>query len=288
MKLGLTFSPDIIKKKFDIDDKYDTLRQRVKSHKVVLSNELEELWENEIAQSLYKSQYQNWYFSIISHKDKFEKIKIEDTDVNGTKNEDEKVIISTGKNSKDKIIVGISSSLAMSNNRDIKFITERTFVKDKGQIVNIADIENVYKNSRYDRLFDIYETPIRLEVRKGSSADLLSEYLSIFYRDSNNIKIIDQYLNNLDNQANFKKYILPYISDKENCNITLITDNVRDVKSKLENYGGYNIDVRGIPDSQGHPSIIESDKYIIDLGYRLKLFGKNGKTEHEIVKISRK
>ncbi len=180
----------------------------------------------------------------------------------------------------------------------MKFITNRNFSNEKNQTVTISDIQNVLKLNRLEKLFDIYETPIRIEVAQNSPSQLLSEYLSIFYRDACFIEIQDAcfieiqdaYLSERENENNLNQFILKYVN-KARCEILFVLNWTATTKTNLElkftNYNGYNTKVKSLKARQAHPSHIRTEDYRIDLGYRLKIFGKNNKTENEIIKISK-
>ncbi|KNF07087.1 hypothetical protein CLPU_26c00120 [Gottschalkia purinilytica] len=293
MKLEVTVCKDIIRKKFDIDDKYNNCRERINKNTLIVSNELLNLWEEDARKNNYEAQFRNWYFSIITSGRKVKKVNIDNVKrTKGAKSEEEKIVIKTAMSSKDKIVVGNVNSELEKRNKKIYFISENIFLKDKKQTINMEDIKNVFRNGRYDSLFDIYETPVRLEVAIDSDSELLGMYLSNFFKNSKNLIINDRYIANKENESNVNKYVLRYVN-KDECKITFILPKDKrhkEIENKFMNYNGYKSDVIFQDRKLTHHSSIESDNYIIDLGYRLRVFGDNddGKTEQEVINITKK
>ena len=292
MRLELTVTESIIKDRFNIDDKYDNCRNRLKKHVLVSSNELFSLWEEDAKKYGYIVEFQDWFFKISKSYANFRKFKIGDIDcIDGTEIESEKIVVATARASNDKVVVGDMSS-NLKKNLDIRFINETIFLKDGSHTVTISDISNVLKNHKNEKLFNIYETPIRLEIRANSNSNILSEYLSKFIKDSKEIIIKDAYLNNQSNERNLKKYILPHL-DLDSCQITIITTwdelGKKRIEQKFINYLGPNTKMICAKEDDKHSSYIKTDKYIIDLGYRLQIFGfeDNGLTEADIINITR-
>ncbi|KYH28431.1 MULTISPECIES: hypothetical protein [Clostridium] len=295
MRLDIILDKNIIKNKFNIDTKYDILRNRINRHRLVVSNELKAIWDEDAEKNNYKKAYDEWFLSILREKTKVKKVNIEDLKKgdDGTLDEGE-ILIKTALLSEDKILIGnYYNSNIKGRYSQIKFISEEIFMKEDKQTVKLSNIEDVLVRNKYDILFDIYETPVRIEVTYGN-ADILAKYLSKFYKNTKSITIKDKYLNNTENERNLNKYILKYINKKD-CKIKFITywdkktkDNL---KEKFTNYEGYNSEVILSKKEMAHSSYIETDEYIIDLGYRLKVFGgseNDGETEYEIINITRK
>lgn len=293
MRLELAVSKAIIKRKFDIDDNYNKLRERLNKHTLVVSNELLKSWEEDSKNHNYHEQFQNWYFSVINSKKKFKKVKtVKYNKVKNTKNHEDKILIATAMNSKDKICVGNMNINIKRKNRTVLFVSEGTFMRNSIQTVKMKDIRNVIIANKTHNIFDIYETPVRIEVSLDSDSDVLGIYLSKFLRNSKNIKIKDRYILQTENERNLNQYILRYV-DKKKANLTFVISenrNTEDITSKFINYNGYKSNIEFIGDKQTHHSSIETDEYIIDLGYRLRVFGDidDGKTEEEVINITRK
>lgn len=292
MKLELTVTKDIIKNRFNIDTKYDNCRQRLKDHVLISSDELYDLWEKDAREHGYINEFTSWFFTFSNSYARFRKLKMADLEsIDGTANEPEKIVVATAKSSSDKIIIG-DVNLNLRKNTDIRFISEKIFMKDKIQTITMSDIKNVLERNRNEKLFDIYETPIRVEVQKDSDANLLSQYLSTFIKDSKTITIKDAYLKNHANERNLKNYILPHL-DLENCKIIIgMTWDERGKKQyeqKFRRYLGSDAKIISVKQGDEHSSYIKTDKYIIDLGYRLQIFGfeDDGLTEAETINISR-
>jgi hypothetical protein len=294
MRLDITLDKNTIKNKFNIDAKYDILRNRINRHILVVSNELKAIWDEDAEKNNYKQAYDEWFLSILREKTKVKKVNIGDLKKNNDGILDEReVLIKTALLSEDKILIGDYNSNIKGRYNQIKFISEEIFIREDKQTVKLSDIEDVIVRNKYDTLFDIYETPVRIEVTYGN-ADILAKYLSKFYKNTKSITIKDRYLNNPENERNLNNYILKYINKKD-CKIKFITywdkktkDNL---KEKFTNYEGYNSEAILSKKEMAHSSYIETDEYIIDLGYRLKVFGgseNDGETEYEIINITRK
>lgn len=292
MRLELTVSKDIVRKKFNIDDKYNICRERLNKHKLVVSNELLKLWEQDAVENKYITQFENWYFSIISSNKKLSKVKMLNiNEVKKAETHEEEIMIGTALSTKDKFLVSDINIEARRKNKEVSFVSEGVFIRDKIQTVTMKDIRNVVVRKKNYSLFDIYETPVRLEVSLDSDSQVLSEYLSRFFKDSKTLLIKDRYITQPENERNLNKYILSHID--KNCLITFIMPNSGKRESMIEkfkNYNGYKSNVTFIDRKHTHQSYIESDEFIIDLGYRLRVFGDidDGKTEQEVITITKK
>lgn len=293
MRLELVVSKDIIKRKFNIDDKYNKLRDRLNKHTLVVSNELLKLWEQDSKDNKYEEQFQNWYFSIINSKKKFKKVTTtKHSKVKNAKSYQDKALISTALSSKDKIAVGNMDIKTKRQNRSVLFVSEGTFMRVESQTVTMNDVRKVIVSGRTHSIFDIYETPVRLEIELDSDAHVLGTYIAKFLRSAKNIKIQDRYILQPENERNLNEYILKHVT-KSKVHLTFVlsegTTN-EDVIAKFTNYNGYKSNIEYVDKKQTHHSLIETDEYIIDLGYRLRVFGDidDGKTEEEIINITRK
>ena len=293
MRLEITVSKDIVKKKFDINDKYNKIRDRLNEHTLVVSNELLKVWEQDSKDNNYHEQFQNWYFSIINSKKRFKKVKnVKHTKVKGAKNFEEKALIATAMASHDKIVVGNVDIKTKKRNKLISFVSEGTFIREKVQTVTMKDLKKVIVEKKTHSLFDIYETPTRLEVDLDSDSHILSRYLTKYLRSSKNITIQDRYILQPENERNLNEYILRYVSKKDTKLIFVISENVKneEIIKKFNNYKGFKSSIEFVDKKYTHHSLLETDEYIIDLGYRLRVFGDvdDGKTEQEIINITRK
>ncbi len=293
MRLEITVSKDIVKKKFDINDKYNKIRDRLNEHTLVVSNELLKVWEQDSKDNHYQEQFQNWYFSIINSKKRFKKVKnVKHTKVKGAKNFEEKALIATAMASHDKTVVGNIDVKTKKRNKAISFVSEGTFMREKVQTVTMKDLKKVIVEKKTHSLFDIYETPTRLEVDLDSDSHILSRYLTNYLRSSKSIKIQDRYILQPENERNLNEYILRYLSKKDTKLIFVISENVKneEIIKKFNNYKGFKSSIEFVDKKYTHHSLIETDEYIIDLGYRLRVFGDvdDGKTEQEIINITRK
>lgn len=294
MRLEITLSKEIIRSKFDLDTKYDELRNRINRHILVISDELKSIWDRDAEENNYKEEYDEWVLSISRDIDKIKKVNIEDFKKDLPENlSKEDIAITTALASKDKILIGDYSNNLKNKYSKIKFVTYEAFLRENKQTVKLNDIEEVLVKNKCYELFDIYETPVRIEVTYGN-ADILAKYLAKFYEGSKNITIKDKYLNNAENERNLKQYILKYIN-RDECRIKFILywdkKDKENLESRFRNYNGYKSDVVLAKKDMAHSSYIETDKYMIDLGYRLKVFGgveNDGETEYEIINITKK
>lgn len=293
MRLEIAVSKDIIKRKFDIDDKYNKLRDRLNKHQIVVSNELLKTWEQDSIDNKYYDQFQNWYFSIINSKKKFKKVKtVKYNKVKQSRNHEEKMLIATAMASKDKIAVGNIDIKTKRKNRTVLFVSEGTFMREESQTINMNEVRKVIIAGKTHSIFDIYETPTRLEVGLDSESVVLGMYLSKFMENSKRIKIQDRYILQIENERNLNEYILKYV-DKKTTKLTfVISENNKkeDIIEKLTDYKGYKSNIEFVDNKETHHSLIETDQYIIDLGYRLRVFGDidDGKTENEVINITKK
>lgn len=293
MRLELVVSKDIIKRKFDINDKYNKVRDRLDKHQIVISNELLETWEQDAKDNNYHEQFKNWYFSMINSKKKLKKVRaVKYNRVKNARSHEEKVLIATAMASQDKIMVGNVDIKTKRKNREVLFVSEGTFMRAESQTVDMKDVKKVIVAGKTHSIFDIYETPTRLEVGIDSDASVLGTYLSKFIKDSRTIKIQDRYILQPENERNLNEYILRYVN-KKSTNITfVISDNSKkdDIIEKFTNYNGYRSGIEFVDNKEIHHSLIETDYYIIDLGYRLRVFGDidDGRTEQEIINITKK
>ena len=165
-------------------------------------------------------------------------------------------------------------------------------MREGSQTVTMKDVRRVMVAGNTHSIFDIYETPTRLEVELDSESEILGKYLAKFLRGSKYIKIKDRYITQPENERNLNDYILKYVR-KENTKLIFVISENRsksELVERFKNYNGYKSQIEFVDDKQTHHSSIETESYIIDLGYRLRVFGdiEDGKTEDEIINITRK
>lgn len=292
MKLEITLSKGTLRKKFDRNDKYNRLRERIDRHKVVISDELFFIWEKDVRENGCDNLFMDWYFSLINSSNRIVKVDIKKLKrARGARSEEDNALLKTGMMSKDKIVVGNVNSDMIARNKKIAFINDKNFMREKYQTIDTDDIENVILNKNKDMIFDIYETPVRLVVKLDSSSEVLAKYLSKFMRGTNKLIVKDKFITQPENEYNIDNYILKYIS--KNTKLIFLFPEMRKngkIIQKFENYKGYNSTVKFVDSKQMHHSSIETDRYIIDIGYRLRLFGGegDGKTEEEVITITKK
>lgn len=292
MKLELTLCKEIIYRHFSIGSEDINLKLRIANNRLIVSDELINIWKEFFISKNAGNIFENWFYgNAVLSQGYIKKVELDETD------KDEKTaIIETCLLSEDKIIVGDNNFIPVNKRENITFISNRNFNNDKNQRIKIEDISNVFNRRRMDNMFSIYETPVVIDVSMNSDSYILSQYLSLFYKDSSKVTIRDMYLDNEENLRNLKKYILPYI-DKSKCEVVLQLywgDNAsrkKELEKIFNNLEGYNITIQGLRRKEfTHESFIESDKYKLNIGYRMKLFGDkdDGLTEQETVIITKK
>jgi hypothetical protein len=293
MKLEITLTKNILRKKFDPDDKYNKLRDRIDRHKLALSNELFEVWEKDARENGYQQYFMDWYFSIIGTGKKLRKFKIDKIrKVRGTRSKEDEVLLKTAIASNDKIIAGNVNPDMIKRNNKVSIISEEVFSREKRQTVTTEDVENVLTHKDNSAIFDIYETPVRLVVNLDSDSELLGKYLSKFIIGTKKLYIKDKYITQFENERNINEYILKYLNKKETKLVFLFPEERKDSKGivRFRGYEGFNTEFQFLDSKLMHHSSLETDRYVIDLGYRLRVFGgeEDGKTEQEIINITKK
>lgn len=289
MRLELTVCKEGIDKVFSISPNDVNAKVRVKNNILAVSEELQKNWEEYFESKNMQYNYQQWFATMVLFEDRIKKIK----DIGATSDEND-ILLATSNLSKDKLLVAKSNIIPSDKRAIVKYVSIDTFNSEKKHRVEVEDIRKLKMSNRTTDIFNLYETPITVDVKKNSNSKILAEYLSEFYSDSNKLVIQDMYLDNPVNTQNLREYILPYI-DKEKCEITLNlfwgtdSNKKRDLERKFKDFDGYKVNIIGISQKdEAHSSFIESDKYKINLGYRLRIFGENNKTECEIINITQK
>lgn len=293
MKLEITLSKSILRKKFDQKDKYNKLRERIDRHKLALSNELFELWEKDAKENGYDKYFMDWYFSVIGSGKKLRKFNIEKIKkTRGARSGEDEILLKTALASNDKIVVGNVNQDMAKRNKRVSFITEEIFSRENMQTVTTTDVANVLTHRDNSAIFDIYETPTRLLVELGSDSEMLGRYLSKFISGTKKLIIKDKYITQSENERNINEYVLKYLNKKETKLVFVFPEERRDSKgiSRFQNYQGFKTSFSFLDSKLMHHSSLETDRYVIDLGYRLRVFGGDdtGKTEQEIVNITKK
>lgn len=293
MKLEITLCKNILRNKFNQKDKYNKLRDRIYRHKLSVSKELLKVWEEDAKEYGYEKQFMDWYFSIIGSRQRLTKVNIDNIKkTRGARSEEDKIILKTALGSRDKIIAGNLNEDMVKRNRRVAFIPEDVFSREKIQTVTTEDVENVMTHKDNTPIFDIYETPIRLVVNLDSDSELLGRYLSKFIVGTKKLYIKDKYITQFENERNINDYILKYLDNKRTKLVFIFPEERKNSKklARFKNYNGFKTELRFIDSKLMHHSSLETDNFIIDLGYRLRVFGgeEDGKTEQEIINISKK
>ena len=251
MRLEITIDDTVLKDLF-LPIGNDKVRMnrvvRINRYTLVVSEELLAEWEKGMKQYKLIELYNDWLVNAISSRENFRKVKLSDhTKVEGSSWLKDQAVLSTSYESASKIVVGDYSFDLRRSNRQLRFVDIKSFSSDKRDTITMQMIEQTLSDTDTIKkyLFDIYETPVILAINNHSSARLLAIYLSQFYDD----KIVIQDLYFIQNEHNFKSYILPYIN-RDRCNITVIistSDGAQHKKRIQREYKDYRITVKCEP-----------------------------------------
>lgn len=276
---------------------------RMERHVLVWSKELLAIWrkleESELfrANPILKQQFQYLITQLPQKPSKFRMVHPTLTGVQGDPNDKQRVVLGTAYQSKDKIVVGNYPEPLRLSNVDLIFVSKEAFSKPKSSTITWDQVRIVLSRSSnfIDDLFQVFETPIRLEVPEGSDSDLLACYLANFY-DEDHLVIQDAYfVQNDGNEQNFVDYVLPKVHP--NCQITLRSQIKRETRvqglnkqSKYESMSGRKIKVDCLHRHQEnlHDGYFETSKYRLTIPYRLGIFGANGKNLQCTIHINAK
>lgn len=291
MKLELTVDGELLVNLFQPNGEGANIRiaERLSKHTLAASGELLDLWQKKMESMGLSEVYQSWLFQVMTSREQFRRIETCEDESRFPKNEIKDVLIRTAKNTEKRIVVGDFNATEINNNRDIQYVNKRVLSKEKRQQIKLQNIAEHYNNQLLlkNNIFDLFESPISVDVEQGSSSEMLARYLSEFY-DSNLLIIQDLYLpSDTQNEENLKKYVLPYI-DRESCEVILnmSTNNGKYKKKFEDNYG---LKIKCIPPEKDklHEGFIKTSKYRITIPYRLKIFGEKGKNNKDCISISR-
>ncbi|MDK0629171.1 hypothetical protein [Clostridium perfringens] len=289
MKMEFVLDKEIIKMGLSNDIQNITATKRIIENKIIASNELLNIWETNAKENKYLNVYQGWLFARANQKGLFEKVDCSnELELVKSDNDEERITLATAKASNKKILIADYDAKVKNENKDIIIIKSNIFNKEKQQIIKSSDLENLIVHKNFDKIFDIYETPITIDISLNFDSSILAEFLSKFYLNSKKVIIKDKYL--IQNESSLEQYIMPYIKKGET-EIIFISSWDKHTKasySKFTNYKGYKSTIKNEKKDLAHSSYIESDKYRIDVGYRLNIFGKNGKTNAETIRILKK
>lgn len=291
MKLELTVDGELLVNLFKTNGSVANIRiaDRLSKHTLVASSDLLRSWKEKMEAMGLTELYENWLFEVMASRERFIKIEACNEESGFTNNEIKDILIRTAKKTEKKIVVGNFDTNEMNKNQDIQYVNEKILSNEKRQQAKVQSIEEHY-NKRIllkQYIFDLFESPISIEVEKGSSSDTLACYISEFY-DTKSLIIQDVYLPSVSqNEDNFKDYILPYI-DRELCDITLIIS-TKDGKRKATFEKNYGVKVKCIPPEKDklHEGFIKTSKYRITIPYRLLVFGDKGKNNKDYISISK-
>ncbi|HDR7517150.1 hypothetical protein [Bacillus mobilis] len=281
MKLQLAVSSEIFMDIF-LDDALDPERRerkrRIHYHKLLMNKQLEEKLEVKAKELGVGELFQNWFVQVSYTA---ENIQFEEE---SEETEELAVLIDLANSSDHKIVVCDVERSSIFQNKIIRFCTAETFGKSNDDFIKMDHlIELEREGSVVKNLFSLFETPIELDVSQNKPSLSLAKYLSSFY-DEEEIVIQDLYF--VSNENNFKDYILPYIP--EGCKRTIIIPKSAGATHKKRIEQKYKATVKCYDDINMHESYILTKNYKIKLGYRLDLFGSNGKTKKETVHIRKR
>ncbi|WP_144502535.1 hypothetical protein [Bacillus thuringiensis] len=296
MKLQIVVDADIIKDLFGpvfSDTEKINRINKLTYHTLVGSNELINQWREALANNQLEEYFDSWLFSLLSSSNgEFIKVKLPQSSlVKGDCTEEQKVLLETAYQSDSKLIIGDYLHQLMNQNKELSFVSKKAFSQSKKKLVKMKEIMDVLDDKKplKNDLFNVYESPLKIEIGTDD-AQILAKYLSTFY--SEKITIQDMYFTkNKDNERNFDQYILPYLNKGEvELNFVIPTEDGAKYKPYiLKKYKDYNPTVKCIAANNKilHKGIIRSTDFEIQIGYRLKIFGENGKTYPETIHITK-
>lgn len=294
MKVEITIDETILKDVFEgtIGDPESLHRaNRFHRHLLVGSKELLAVWRkleegNQFRTPLARLQFQNWMTMAIQKPNSLLRmVKADLSLVQGEPTEDQCAVLGTAYLSKDKVIVGDYPEALRTANSELIFVSRGTFSKVKANVTTWDQVERVISQTTNfkEDFFDVFETPVVLEVPQDSDTQLLADYLARFYDDK--LVIQDYYFVESDeNERNFDTYVLPKLSSS--CQVTVRSNINRslqvkgnDKRTKYAGMTGYAITLEYIERRREnlHDGYFETSKYRVTNPYRLGIFGTNGK-----------
>lgn len=250
----------------------NTALEEIKRRKIVLSEKLEEFYEEYFKKNDLLDFYGNFYSQITLMAESSKVIM----DITNYRDYDD-FIIKHCENTTDKIL-----------------FTEKNLSNQNIDVYNLDRI--VDKNS--SNMLNDYRVPIvSKQICTGECSKKLSKYLGKFINDfkGNKILIVDPYF--YSNINDFEEYILPYIPYKKK--IEIYTNYENNITEKQYKYAvgkpnlkkNYDISLYIVEDKKDiHDRYIWNGKYFINIGRGLNIFGElsEGKTKSSFISISYK
>ncbi|ASS73720.1 hypothetical protein CIG75_01150 [Tumebacillus algifaecis] len=287
------------------DDKQLNRINRLRRHILVGSKELGREWEKLEQSHVFQNNptvrqvFREWLTNLVQSPRTYKSVKLPvSSKVQGEPSEKERTVLGTAYESKDKIVVGDYPDELRRANPDLKFVPKDDFSKEHSVSITLRDVQLALDGAGNlkKKWFAIFETPIELQVPENGDADVLARYLAYFY--DNKLVIQDKYFVADDqNEANFVEYVLAKLPEHQNCEIELrvmVNEQLRrkgtEKKNKYEGLAGSKITVRCIQEGREnlHEGYIESGAFRMQVPYRLKVFGRDKKTEVCTIQIRRK
>lgn len=279
--LEITLEHSILKK-FNIDttnmwDEQINFLKKICQHTIVVSEELmeyEELMfekESPLDKEWYKQfiadkMHCNKNFKIIEEvKEKFSSDKL---------NKYQNHIVNLCLSSYDKILLTDSSKLLSIKKVPLEKISYDMIMSNK-----------------LDNTFTKYTLPINGCIEAGQGSKELGEWIGRFIKDANYIQIHDNFICSPDNIKSFNKYILKYIA--EHADVDIYTIETEDISKEdlvceftKEQYQKWKIHVYLLKSKkEHHDRVIETEKYVIQIGRGMSGYGKGGKTFQTLINI---
>lgn len=280
MRLALAVHSEIISELFTgsmMNPEQTNRILRLNRHQLLFNSSLVSEWEVFAKEKGQTLAYQQWLPSTLASKKTLKKVE-------DTKGSLEDILIGITNQFTGSIVVGDVDSAIISANKTTLFCSKKTFGEVKKDFISMEDIKEIDKSGGFlKNWFSLFETVVCLKVNQNQDAKLLAKYLSYFY-DEKEMIVQDKYF--VNNEGIFDKYIKPYIPTNCKLKIIIPVSNGSTHKKRLERK--YGAEIKCLQDDTLHEGYIETSEFRINLGYRLKIFGQNEKTNRESIYIRRK
>jgi len=171
-------------------------------------------------------------------------------------------------------------------------------LEDVSELLTSLNILKLNHSKLFDsnekHILNEYRLPIiRKRVDHGQNSSEISKFLEPFFKNQNNITIIDSHIfSNPDNTYNFFEYILPLIGLTASIQIiTLYEPKLENILKKIcknQSFMVRNVSFMAYRDKKKqHDREIFTDEYHIALGHGIGTFGKSGITDQSDISIAR-
>lgn len=278
------------------DANLSTIKKRIRQNNKILTKQIYQKWEDDFAiDPILNSLFVQWLPIIISsQKELLENNFILLSNVPEVDEENIYIQGAISSENKEAIVVGNYTYAKIKENQNVYFSTKEDFMHVPNQRINFNQLnEIVKKGGKLNKVFNMFEIPLEVEVPSGKNASVLAEYFSKFY-DEKYLEIHDSYFHIEKNQLNFEKYILPYVQklNIEDVHIVIQSGDVGRIhKSRLEQkYRSKCPQVRFSCKEKTtiHAAQIITSNYQINYTYRMMIFGEDNKTKADRVSIFQK